>query len=318
MTPPRRRRCVSQPQSHWNTVAVRQAAQAERLVQPGHELVRRLLYQGGARRQGRFAHALQVAPAVAQVGKLGHRLPGQPFLHTLGQQAGGWQGPVHQQFLGPVALPGHVRRDEFGHKALTVHLQGRSRLAPQVLELLQKGVPGQRRRDQRIDGPRHGRADGIEIGTRPEEARPVRGILHRVGEGNQFFVVIEGAGPALRHHLGAQGGVAGSQQDLPVALAAGRTGAVVPGKGGVAAGAAARAGGAKDRHQFVMAAGLAGARVGLHIATGAAHVLGHPGDVGLRPLGARIQAHGLTAPAEPGVVDLVQAGGQLVAGRRQA
>ena len=187
-----------------------------------------------------------------------------------------------------------------------------------VLELLQKGVPGQRRRGEIIDGPRHGRAYRVEIGPRPEEASTVRGILHRVGEGNQFLVVVEGAGPALRHDLGAQGGIAGTQQDLPVALAAGRTGAVVPGKRGVAAGAAARAGGAKRCHQLVMAAGLAAARVGLQIATGAAHVLWHPGDVWRAPLDPRIQAHGLTAPAEPGVVDLVQAVGQLVAGRCQA
>src|SRR2546423_3826118 len=124
----------------------------------------------------------------------------------------------------------------------------------------------------------------MEIGPCLEEASPVRGMLHRVGEGNQFLVVVKGASPALRHDLGAQGGVAGTQQDLSVALAAGRARAVVPGKRGVAAGAAVRAGGAKDCHQLVMAAGLTASRVGLQIATGAAHVLWHPSDVWLAPL----------------------------------
>src|SRR5262249_45312099 len=129
---------------------------------------------------------------------------------------------------------------------------------------------------------------------------------------------VKGAGPALRHDLGAQGGIASTEQDLPVALAAGWTGAVVPGKRGIAAGAAARAGGAKRCHQLVMAAGLAASRLGLQIATGAAHVLWHPDDIWLTPRDPRIQAHGLTAPTEPGVVDLVQAVGQLVTGWRQA
>ena len=143
--PPQVRQPAPQPLEHGG---LRQSAQPQRLVQPGRELLGRLLDQGRARCQGRFADALQIAPAVAQVGELGHRLPGQPLLHALWQRAGGRQGAVHQQFLGPVPLPGHVRRDELGHKALAVHVQGRSRLAPQLLELLQKGVPGQRRRGQ--------------------------------------------------------------------------------------------------------------------------------------------------------------------------
>ncbi len=171
---------------------------------------------------------------------------------------------------------------------------------------------------QIIDSLRHGHAHRVDVCPRTEEARTVRGILHRVGEGDQFLVVIERAGPALRHDLGAQGGIAGPQQDLPVALATGRAGAVVPRHGDVASGAAARAGGTKDRHQLVMAAGLAASRVVLQIATGAAHVLWYPFDVRQGPIFPGIQAHGLTAPAEPGVVDLVQAVGQLAAGRRQA
>jgi hypothetical protein len=112
------------------------------------------------------------------------------------------------------------------------------------------------------------------------------------------------------------GGIACSQQDLQIALAAGWAGGVVPGHGDVAAGTAAHAGGAKHRHQFVMAAGLAVPLVVLQIATGAAHVLWRPFDVWPGPIFPGIQAHGLAAPAEPGVVDLVQAVRQLAAGRR--
>src|SRR5687767_6736150 len=66
-----------------------------------------------------------------------------------------------------------------------------------------------------------------------------------------------------------------------------------------------------------MAAGLAVPLVVLQIATGAAHVLWHSLDVWPGPLFPSIQADGLTAPAEPGVIDLVQAVGQLAAGWRQ-
>ena len=61
----------------------------------------------------------------------------------------------------------------------------------------------------------------------PQKTGSVRGVPHRVRKSNQFPVVVEWACPAVLDHLRAQRGIARTYQQQAVAVAAGRTSAVM-------------------------------------------------------------------------------------------
>ena len=150
-------------------------------------------------------------------------------------------------------------------------------------------------------------------GARTEKACPVGSVLHRVRKRNQLLVIVEQTGPTGLHHLRTQSGIAGAEQQQLIALTTTGAGVVVPGVLGVPDDVRALRRDLEDVEQLLVSAGEAGAFTSLHVAAGHTGVLVNALYVGAPQALGRVEPCCLRPAREPGVVDLVQLGGQLVA-----
>ena len=150
-------------------------------------------------------------------------------------------------------------------------------------------------------------ADGIEVSACSEKTCAMSGILHRIREGDELLVIVEGTAPRLLDHDRTQRGVSGTEKHLGIPATARGTGGVVPGgdePGSILAGA--RGSDPEDLHHVLVSTGAAFAAVHLQVATGGAESLDDSFALraGEPPVG--VESKDLRLPREPRVVDLIK------------
>ena len=265
-------------------------------------------------RQHRLADPLEGPSALAQVGQVAEELPQQALLHLGRQATVGRQVVLLQQLDRPVVLPSHVRAEELRHQPRRLHVQDRARRIELGMCPLDESRPGHRLEPHLIHHMRPSGAHVVHVGSGAEEARAVRRVLHRIREGNQLLVVIEGAGPTVLHHLRAQRRVTRTEELKLAALAAGRAGLVVMGVRPLTGHAGPLRRHPVYRHEGLMPTGETRLLALLHVTAAHAHVLFDPLGEGTANAAHGVKVCCLRRTCKPSVVNHFQIGRQLTTG----